>query len=141
MSDTASQTNESADATAHRPLFVRTIADTPAATVTMDGAKDCSMRMLVGRDDGAPNFSMRHFTIAPNGHTPHHQHDYEHELIVLRGEGVVMDDDQPRPIRAGDAIYVQPNHRHQFRNTGDEALEVVCLVPGHRQCGDVTPGS
>ena len=100
-----------------------------AANVEMEGATGCKVRWLIGRAEGAPNFAMRQFEVAVGGYTPHHQHDYEHEVYVLEGEGVVVDDGTPRPIRGGDVIYVAPNDVHQFRNTGDRPLSFLCLVP------------
>ena len=55
--------------------------------VTMDGATGTKMRMLVGPAEGAANFHMRHVEVIPGGHTPHHAHDYEHEILILSGEG------------------------------------------------------
>ena len=72
---------------------------------------------------------MRQFEVAPGGHTPKHFHDYEHEVFVLEGEGVVMDGDQEQPLSSGDVIYVAPNDVHQFRNTGDRPMRFLCLIP------------
>ena len=60
---------------------------TNANPVDMDGVEGVSMRVLLGREHGMPNFSMRHFVVEPNGHTPHHSHDYEHQVVVMAGEG------------------------------------------------------
>ena len=54
-----------------------------------EGAKGVKIRWLIGEQDGAPNFAMRHFEVAPGGHTPHHSHDWEHEVFVLSGRGKV----------------------------------------------------
>lgn len=102
--------------------------------VTMPGAHGAKMRMLIGSQDGARNFHMRHFEVAPGGYTPHHQHDYEHEILVLRGAGTAVSEQGDRVMRAGDVIWVAPNEMHQFRNTGDEPLEFICLIPAPRDC-------
>ena len=101
----------------------------PSVPVEMQGAQGCQVRWLVGEPDGAPNFAMRQFEIAPGGHTPKHSHPYEHEVFVLAGAGLVLEGDQPRPLHAGDVLYVAPDEVHQFRNTGDEPLKFLCLVP------------
>lgn len=101
----------------------------PAQAVEKDGARGCRVRWLVDASDGAPNFAMRYFEIAPGGVTPRHSHDYEHEVFVLDGEGVVYEGDQEHPLRTGDVIYVAPQDVHQFRNTGDAPLKFICLVP------------
>jgi len=111
----------------------------------MEGVKDVDMRLMVGREDGAPNFSMRHFTVQPGGYTPHHQHNYEHEVLILEGEGEAQDGDDVHSIRAGDVLFVQPNTVHQFRNTGATPMKFLCLVPTQFDCGTEgkkpTPGS
>ena len=71
----------------------------PAQAVEKDGARGCSVRWLVDASDGAPNFAMRYFEIAPGGVTPRHRHDYEHEVFVLDGEGVVYEGDQEHSLR------------------------------------------
>jgi quercetin dioxygenase-like cupin family protein len=101
----------------------------PANEVTMEGASGCTVRWLVGKQDAAPNFAMRQFEVAPGGYTPKHFHDYEHEVYVLEGEGVVMEGDNTHCLHAGDVVYVVPNEVHQFRNTGSTPLKFLCLVP------------
>lgn len=102
--------------------------------VMMPGADGAKMRMLIGPAEGARNFHMRHFEVAPGGFTPHHQHDYEHEILVLRGSGTAVSEQGDRTMRAGDVIWVAPNEMHQFRNTGNEPLEFICLIPAPRDC-------
>jgi quercetin dioxygenase-like cupin family protein len=100
-----------------------------SSPVVMEGASGCTVRWLVGKDDGAPNFAMREFAIAPGGHTPRHSHPYEHEIYVLEGEGVVVEGMSEHPLRAGDVVYVAPDDIHQFRNTGQAPMRFLCLVP------------
>ena len=100
-----------------------------AQPVEMEGATGCTVRWLVGTADGAPNFAMRQFEVAPGGHTPRHSHPYEHEVFILSGEGEVFEGDQPRSLQAGDVVYVAPDEVHQFRNTGGTPLKFLCLVP------------
>ena len=69
--------------------------------VTMAGVKDAVKQVPLGKADGAPNFSIRVFTIQPGGHTPHHSHDSEHLNYILEGSGEVLDGDQPRAIKPG----------------------------------------
>ncbi len=102
--------------------------------VMMEGAKGARMRMLIGSADGADNFHMRHFEVEPGGCTPHHQHDFEHEILVLRGEGTARTSNGMRPIKAGDVIYVPPNEMHQFCNSSNEPIEFICLIPAPCDC-------
>jgi quercetin dioxygenase-like cupin family protein len=106
--------------------------------VTMEGAEGCAVRWLVGEKDGAPNFAMRQFEVAPGGHTPKHSHDYEHEVFVLDGEGIVLEGETEHPLKAGDVIFIQPNDVHQFRNTGGKPMTFLCLVPNSATGKQVT---
>jgi quercetin dioxygenase-like cupin family protein len=99
------------------------------APVTMEGSSGCQVRWLVDESNGAPNFAMRQFEVAPGGYTPRHSHPYEHEVFVLEGEGVVLEGDAEHPLKAGDFVLVTPDEIHQFRNTGRVALKFLCLVP------------
>jgi quercetin dioxygenase-like cupin family protein len=102
---------------------------TPAVPVQMEGSSGCQVRWLLDEHDGAPNFAMRQFEVAPGGHTPQHFHDYEHEVFVLEGAGVVLEDGREHPLHAGDVVFVKPNEVHQFRNTGSAPLKFLCLIP------------
>ncbi len=117
----------------------------PGQPMAMDGAKGVAFRLLIGREHGAPNFAMRHFTVEPGGHTPEHRHPYEHEVMITVGRGVVRGGDTLREIHAGDVVFMPANALHQFRNTANQPLEFICLVPLQFDCGNgacqPTPGS
>lgn len=98
-------------------------------SVEMEGAANTKVRQLIGQNVEAANFAMRMFEIDPGGHTPRHQHDYEHEIYVLEGEGVVFEGDTQHVLKQGDVVYVHPNDVHQFRNTGSSAMKMLCLIP------------
>lgn len=113
-------------------MKLKAIAEHGQAGVTMEGARGVRMRMLIGPDDGAQVFHMRHFEVAPGGHTPRHTHNYEHEVLVLKGTGLVSGAQGERACRSGDVVWMPPNEEHQFRNTGGEPLEFICLIPAPR---------
>ncbi len=122
-------------------MLIRNAQEVQGKPVEMDGASAVTMRMMVGRADGAPNFAMRHFTVAPGGHTPRHSHDYEHEIYVVEGAGRVEQDGEFRDLRAGDVVYVKANATHQFVNPGPAQFKFLCMVPVTFDCGRPTPGS
>jgi len=70
-------------------MVIRNVDEVTETPVSMDGARDVSMAMMVGREDGAPNFALRSFRVAPGGHSPRHSHDYEHEVFVHGGSGAM----------------------------------------------------
>ncbi len=122
------------------PMLIRNIAEAPRKPVQMDGVKGIAMAVMVGREDGAPNFALRSFDVEPGGHSPKHQHDYEHEVYIVDGAGEVLLEGAYRPLRKGDVVYVPADHEHQFR-AGSAGMKFLCLVPMSRNCGDPTPGS
>ncbi len=110
-------------------MRIRNAETVEAKQVEMDQAEGVTMRMLIGPADDAPTFNMRLFEVAPGGYTPRHTHDWEHEVYVLSGVGIVLDDEEDRPILTGDFVYIPPNEDHQFHNTGGKNLKFLCLVP------------
>jgi quercetin dioxygenase-like cupin family protein len=124
-----------------RELLIRRADPATAKPLDLEGTKGVSMQVMVGRGDGAPNFALRHFCVAPGGHTPRHQHDYEHEVYIVDGEAKVESDGTFHRVRAGDVLFVEPNRVHQFVNDGAVPLRFLCLVPVTFDCGKPTPGS
>jgi quercetin dioxygenase-like cupin family protein len=94
-----------------------------------EGIKDLKIRWLISKKDGANNFAMRLFEIQPGGYSPLHQHDWEHEVFVLEGEGVTRDGKQEKPFKPGDVFFVPPMEWHQFVNSGKKPLKFLCLIP------------
>ena len=116
-------------------MKVRSIDKHEQADVQMEGATETKMRMLIGPDDGATSFHMRHFEITPGGHTPHHSHDYEHEILILSGGGIVKSEQGDRPFTTGDVIFIPINEKHQFIQSGDNPCTLICLVPAPKDHG------
>ena len=100
-----------------------------SAPVEIEGARGVEIRLLIHEDDGAPNFYMRQFDVAPGGHTPSHTHDWEHEVYFLAGDGAIVTADGDQPVTAGDVAYIAPGELHRIKNTGPAELKFICLVP------------
>ena len=97
--------------------------------VEMDGARGVTMQWLLDGRCDADNFAMRRFILEPGGYTPRHTHPWEHEVYVIRGVGEVTHADGVSCFAPDTAILIKPDEIHQFRNTGVEPLEFLCLVP------------
>ena len=110
-------------------MVVKTYTDVPAEKVTMAGAKDVTIRWLLGQGSPAPNFYLRLFEVQPGGHSPYHTHPGEHEIFILEGRGRINARGGACPVAAGSFALVEPNEEHQFENTGDGVLKFLCLVP------------
>jgi quercetin dioxygenase-like cupin family protein len=98
-----------------------------------EGASKVNVRWLITRELGAPNFAMRLFEVESGGHSPLHNHPWEHEVFILEGEGLVVGDKEEKKFKAGDAIFVPPNEQHQFKNDSNKKLKFLCLVPHKRE--------
>ena len=88
-----------------------------------------TVRWVIGEKDGAPNFAMRVFEVEPGHATPYHQHEWEHEVFVLAGEGIARRQDGESPISNGSVVFVPGMEMHQFANRGDSVLRFICVVP------------
>jgi len=103
--------------------------DVKAEVVKEEGARAAKIRWLITEKDGAKNFAMRLFEIEPDGYTPWHQHDWEHEVFILEGEGTARGKEGDFKFKEGDIFFVPPMEWHQFRNTAKRVLKVLCLIP------------
>ena len=99
-------------------------------TVEMEGADKVKMKILVGLADESHNIIMRYFSIASNGHTPRHSHDYEHLVKIEKNKGIFVDKDgNEHHVEEGMSLFVDPNTEHQFKNPFNEPFEFLCIIP------------
>ncbi len=110
-------------------MKIQHFTDAPLEEVNVEGATKTKIRWLISQKDRAPNFAMRMFEVEPNGHTPFHQHDWEHEAFVLQGKGALVTENGEREFQQWDVIFVDPNLKHQFKNTGDSMMRFLCAIP------------
>ena len=103
--------------------------DTPATRFDGGAVKGVDGRVVIGKADGAPHFCMRVFELDPDGYTPKHRHDWEHEIFFHAGNGEVWRDGNWQPVSAGSVAFIPGNEEHQIRNRGDGKLTFVCLIP------------
>lgn len=103
--------------------------DVEAELPKVDNVEGITIRWLVTEKDGAKNFAMRLFEVAPGGYSPWHQHEWEHEMFVLEGSGMAKKEGGEIKFKAGDFFFIEPWEWHNFNNTGKEVLKFLCLVP------------
>lgn len=96
----------------------------------MEGAKDIIKQVPLSKNDGAPLFSFRVFTIEPGGNTPFHEHPFEHMNYVIKGKGVLVMKDSEHTVKEGDFALVLPGEKHQYKNTSEnDDFIMICAVP------------
>lgn len=68
-------------------------------------------------------------SLPPGSSIGEHRHTGEAEMFYfLRGEGVVTDDGERIPVRAGDAMTTPSGHSHSVENTGTEDLVLIASI-------------
>lgn len=95
--------------------------------VHVPGAEGVEVRWLVSDADGAPNFYMRRYELAPGGRTPRHRHAWEHEVYILEGQGVVFGNGVENRFRPGDVMFIPPQEEHYF--AAQTPVAFLCLIP------------
>jgi len=112
-------------------VIIRKLDDVEKTGVDIPGVKGITKQLVLGSSDGVPNFSLRVFTLAPGGHSPHHTHEVEHLNVILSGQGALMDESgKANPLVQGDFAFVAPHEVHQFRNASEtEDFVFICAVP------------
>lgn len=127
--------------TANR-IFVTNVGSVPNERLAKQGAKDVTVQYLIGEREGSDRFALRHYTVPKNGHTPLNQHEYEHHVFVLRGQGLLREGDQEdshlRELREGDVVFVPSNAVHQFLNEHEEPFEFLCVKGNPAIYGDAS---
>lgn len=98
------------------------------STEPMPGVKK---RVVIGPEEGAPNFIMRVFEVAPGLTSPDHAHPWEHdEIYILAGQGAARDrDGMETPIGEGSTLFIPGGENHCMINRGIDILRFVCVIP------------
>jgi len=94
-----------------------------------EGSSKLKVRWLISKEIGAPTFAMRLFEMEPNGYSPLHTHPWEHEVFILEGNGIVVSEQGEKQFKPGDAVFIPPNEKHQFKNTSNKPAKFLCLIP------------
>jgi len=112
-------------------MVIKHLSSVPGSVVTMEGAGGAVKQVPLSKDDGAPMFSFRVFTLEPGGYTPYHNHPFEHLNYVIKGKGAAVDSDgKKHPVAEGDFILVLPGEIHQYRNDSPaDEFVFICAVP------------
>ena len=95
----------------------------------VEAAEGLSKGVLLDESDGAPNFAMRRFELAPGAEVPRHTNAVEHEQYVLSGEYVVGIGDEEHTVSPGDSLLIPAGVEHWYRNDGDDPGAFICVVP------------
>jgi len=95
----------------------------------VDAAPGLSKGVLIGADEGAPNFAIRRFVLEPGTTVPRHTNAVEHVQYVLEGTYTVGLEDDEYEVDAGDSLLIPAGAVHWYRNESNEAGAFLCAVP------------
>ncbi len=113
-------------------------ADVPCQPVAAGTATET--HVLIGPDDGAPNFALRRFVMGEGGGMPRHTNAVEHEQYVLTGAARVTIGAAVHDVSAGTALYIPAEVPHSYEVT-EAPFEFLCIVPNREDCITLTSDS
>ncbi|HXV85186.1 MAG TPA: cupin domain-containing protein [Gemmatimonadales bacterium] len=86
------------------------------------------MQVLLGPDQGAPNFVMRRFTMGEGGGMPLHTNQVEHEQYVLRGRARIRIGDRVHQVEPNHTLFIPAGAPHSYEVI-EAPFEFLCVVP------------
>jgi quercetin dioxygenase-like cupin family protein len=95
---------------------------------TVGAGRDTSMQVLVGPEEGAPNFVLRRFRMEVGGGIPLHTNEVEHEQYVLRGRAKIRIGGEDHDVAANDSLYIPAGVPHSYEVV-EGPFEFLCVVP------------
>ena len=83
---------------------------------------DRTVYLCVDKQRGAKNVSGGTAEIPVNGENPYHTHEVEEVMLIYKGKGVVIVEGETFPVEPETMVFIPPEVKHQFKNTGPEPL-------------------
>ncbi len=109
-------------------MVIKKLSDAPLKD--LEGYEHVKKQIVIGPEDGSKEIVLRYFSIAPDGNSPYHTHDFPHLVKIETGKGIVKDSaGNEHPLLPGDFIYIDDNEEHQLVNKGSEPFDFICIVP------------
>jgi quercetin dioxygenase-like cupin family protein len=112
-------------------LYLTNLNKTREVDITPENIKGkgrVTVRWLLGEPEGAPNFEMRYFSLTGEISTDWHNHQWEHQVYVIRGRGKFRAAEKEVDLEPGSAVFVAPGEQHNFSCAGDR-FDFICVVP------------
>jgi quercetin dioxygenase-like cupin family protein len=94
--------------------------------------KDIHRYSLLGEEIQELNFQTRYFEIQPDGYSSLEQHRHPHSVVIIRGTGSIVLDNEIHDLNLHDVIFISPETIHQFHADKKEPLGFLCIVDRYR---------
>jgi quercetin dioxygenase-like cupin family protein len=96
--------------------------------INTDDVHGVMKHVLVGPEDGAPDFIVRYFNVPVGEKSFLHQHPHEHGIVILHGKAKVQINDDFYELEPLSSIFISGNDLHQLINIGNEPLGFICVI-------------
>jgi quercetin dioxygenase-like cupin family protein len=83
--------------------------------------------ILLSGKETAGRFCLIDMYVPPGGGPPPHRHDFEESFILLEGEMEATFRGAKSVVKAGETINIPANAPHQFHNSSDEPVRMLCI--------------
>jgi len=83
--------------------------------------------ILLSGEDTAGRLSLIDMYVPLGGGPPPHRHDFEETFIVLAGELEATFRGAKSVVRVGETIHIPANAPHQFHNSSDKPIRLLCI--------------
>ncbi len=93
------------------------------------GSSRVVMRQLVGKEDGAEKTALHEIRFQKGGHTSAHSHNWQHQMLVVSGRGVLVSEGKETPLGPGDVLLIARKEEHGFAQRGREPLVILTVTP------------
>lgn len=94
--------------------------------------KDIHRYTLLGKEYRELNSETRYFEIQPGGYSSLEYHRHPHSVVIIRGSGSVILNNELKEISCFDVVYISPETIHQFHADNDDPLGFICVVDRYR---------
>ena len=84
---------------------------------------------MIGGEDGALASTLHEIIIGKGGSTAMHRHEWEHQLIVETGRGVLETVDGKTALAPGDVVLVGAGEDHRFAQKGKDPIRFLVVTP------------
>ena len=94
--------------------------------------KDIHRFSLLGDETEELNFHSRYFEVQSGGYSSLEQHRHPHSVVIIRGSGSLILDNEIHDIGLHDVIFISPETIHQFHADKGDSLGFLCMVDRYR---------